>query len=79
LETGQGGDRKLSTSEIERSGPLLRAAHNVAAGARPSARRKAKLKKERLQTAGYGDGRPVADNSTEAGRAQNRRVELVKQ
>ncbi|MEM0385219.1 MAG: OmpA family protein [Nitrososphaeria archaeon] len=34
---------------------------------------------ERLQTVGYGATRPVADNATEAGRAQNRRVELVKQ
>ena len=32
----------------------------------------------RLTTAGFGDTRPVSDNSAEAGRAQNRRVELVK-
>lgn len=32
----------------------------------------------RLTTAGRGDTVPVADNSTDAGRAQNRRVELVK-
>jgi outer membrane protein OmpA-like peptidoglycan-associated protein len=34
---------------------------------------------ERLQTRGFGSSKPVADNSSELGRAQNRRVELVKQ
>jgi len=33
---------------------------------------------DRLTTAGFGDTRPVADNKTEGGKAQNRRVELVK-
>jgi len=37
------------------------------------------ISSDRLQTAGYGASRPVADNSTEAGCTQNRRVELVKQ
>jgi len=32
----------------------------------------------RLTTAGFGDTKPVAPNATEDGRAQNRRVELVK-
>jgi len=33
---------------------------------------------DRLTTAGFGDTKPVADNTSETGRAQNRRVELVK-
>jgi chemotaxis protein MotB len=32
---------------------------------------------ERLSTAGYGEYKPVADNRTPEGRAQNRRVEII--
>jgi OOP family OmpA-OmpF porin len=34
---------------------------------------------DRLQAAGFGQSKPLASNTTEAGRAQNRRVELVRQ
>jgi outer membrane protein OmpA-like peptidoglycan-associated protein len=34
---------------------------------------------DKLQTKGYGSSKPVADNASELGRAQNRRVELVRQ
>jgi len=43
-------------------------AYLVAAGIDPA----------RLKTAGFGASQPVADNSTELGRSQNRRVELVR-
>lgn len=36
------------------------------------------IDKGRLTAAGMGDTKPLADNSTEEGRAKNRRVELVK-
>src|SRR5262249_37191352 len=32
---------------------------------------------DRVHAEGYGSRRPVADNSTDAGRAKNRRVDLV--
>ncbi len=35
-------------------------------------------KRARLEAAGLGDTDPVADNSTEAGRTRNRRIQLVK-
>jgi outer membrane protein OmpA-like peptidoglycan-associated protein len=35
------------------------------------------LKDLRIETRGFGSSKPVADNSTEAGRSRNRRVEIV--
>jgi outer membrane protein OmpA-like peptidoglycan-associated protein len=36
------------------------------------------IKRLRLEAQGIGDVRPIADNTTEAGRNRNRRIELVK-
>lgn len=36
------------------------------------------VKRARLDPQGIGDTKPIADNSTEAGRTKNRRIELVK-
>ena len=64
----QGDDaynRDLSDRRAQAVKAYLVQTHNVDAG--------------RLDTAGFGEGQPVADNGTGEGRAQNRRVELVRQ
>lgn len=38
---------------------------------------KSGIDEQRIKTVGYGSERPVADNSTEAGRAKNRRIEFI--
>lgn len=55
---------KLSQDRAAAVRAALVSAHGIAAG--------------RLTSTGFGDTKPVGDNQTEDGRAQNRRVELVK-
>jgi outer membrane protein OmpA-like peptidoglycan-associated protein len=58
--------------------------HNQALSERRAAAVKAflvtthRIADTRLQTAGFGESRPVADNATPEGKQQNRRVELVR-
>ena len=60
------------------------AAHNLDLSQRRAASVKAALvaagiAADRMKTAGFGQTKPVAPNDTAIGRAQNRRVEVVKQ
>ncbi|RME25146.1 MAG: OmpA family protein, partial [Deltaproteobacteria bacterium] len=36
-----------------------------------------KLDMNRIKASGYGEARPIADNSTAEGRAKNRRIEVI--
>jgi flagellar motor protein MotB len=64
-----------STGSAERNRELSRAR----AGAVVSALALYGIDRDRLIARGYGPDQPVADNATEEGRQQNRRVELIKQ
>jgi outer membrane protein OmpA-like peptidoglycan-associated protein len=60
------------------------ATHNIDLSKRRAASVKAALvaagiAADRMATSGFGQAKPVASNDTEIGRAQNRRVEIVKQ
>jgi outer membrane protein OmpA-like peptidoglycan-associated protein len=57
-------NRKLSTDRAAAVKSYFVQKHGIAA--------------DRLTTAGFADDDPVADNASEAGRAKNRRVELVR-
>jgi outer membrane protein OmpA-like peptidoglycan-associated protein len=65
--TDNAGDAKANKGLSERRATSVMTALK-AAGIAPG----------RLTSAGWGSEKPVADNTTEAGRANNRRVELVK-
>lgn len=64
--TDDQGDSALN-KDISRRRAVAVVAYLVAGGIDPG----------RLSAVGYGEEQPIADNSTEAGRAQNRRIEFV--
>jgi len=89
VRQGPGGDREPARQEPgvddARRGPHRRRGGKAANQSSPnSAPRRGGLADghgiapARLTPQGFGDGKPVADNKTEEGRARNRRVELVK-
>ena len=58
------GNQRLSAARAAAVKTYLVQTHSIAA--------------DRLTTAGFADDKPVADNTSDAGRAKNRRVELVR-
>ncbi len=75
---------KVSTSRIEVSGHT----DNIGKGNERLSRKRAEytaeylaskggISADRMDSKGYGDSRPIAENSSEEGRAQNRRVEVI--
>jgi chemotaxis protein MotB len=63
----------ISTSQF----PSNFALSGVRAAAVVVAMQSAGIPSSRLQVGGFGDTRPIADNDTEAGRSENRRVEIL--
>lgn len=68
----EGNTDNVGTAQSNQALSLARAQAVVAAVAMGG------VDASRMSAVGYGQTKPVADNSTEAGRAQNRRVDLVK-
>lgn len=69
---GHTDDAPIATSQF----PSNWALSGVRAAAVVQTMQSAGIPEGRLQVAGYGESRPVADNGTAAGRAANRRVEI---
>lgn len=78
------GDPALRVRVVGHTDAQGRAAHNADLSRRRAQRivdvlvREHGIARSRLAPEGRGAGEPVADNATEAGRAQNRRVEIIR-
>lgn len=66
---GQAGTMPTAFSQVE---PLIQPTNRVR-----SILLAGGIAAERMDIKGYGESKPIADNDTPAGRAQNRRVEIV--
>ena len=66
------------TDNVGQAGANLKLSQDRAAAVKAYLLQTFGISADRLTTSGFGDTKPVADNKSEEGRAQNRRVELVK-
>jgi OOP family OmpA-OmpF porin len=66
------------TDNVGQSAANLKLSQDRAAAVKTYLVQQLQVPAARLTTAGLGDTKPIADNASENGRAQNRRVELVK-
>jgi OOP family OmpA-OmpF porin len=66
------------TDKVGISGANLKLSQDRAAAVKAYLVKTGGIDAARLTTAGLGDTQPIGDNNTEEGRAQNRRVELVR-